>query len=286
MISDHILVSICCTTYNQKDFIKDAIEGFLIQKTSFPLEIIIHDDASTDGSADIIREYFQKFPKLIIPILQTENQYSKKRNRTFAQYVMSKVRGKYVAICEGDDYWTDPYKLQKQVDFLEANPEYSISFHAAEHHWLNNGLITIHRYKCTNGFRTFTIKNAILKGGAFMTTNSMVFRTEYAKNLPEWYFLAPTGDFPLSLNLSLHGKVAYFDDVMSVYRRNVKGSWSDRLTVNNNFKSLMNETEHMLWSFNSFTKYNYFYFILLKIIRNRAQVLYHSILLAKTRIFN
>ena len=119
------IVSICCITYNHGKYIRDAIEGFLMQKISFPIEILIHDDASTDKTADIIREYKLKYPDIIKPIYQTENQYSKGISIS-ATYQFPRARGKYIALCEGDDYWTDPYKLQKQVDFLEANAEYGL----------------------------------------------------------------------------------------------------------------------------------------------------------------
>lgn len=115
------LVSICCITFNHEKYIQEAIESFLMQKTEFPIEIIIHDDASTDGTTAIIKEYANKYSDLVIPILQTENQYSK-GIRPSATYVWPKARGKYIALCEGDDYWTDPFKLQKQVDILEKDP--------------------------------------------------------------------------------------------------------------------------------------------------------------------
>jgi glycosyltransferase involved in cell wall biosynthesis len=119
------LVSVCCITYNHEKYIREAIEGFLMQETSFPIEILIHDDASTDKTADIIREYEAKYPNIIKPIYQTENQYSKGVGIS-ATYQWPRAKGKYIALCEGDDYWTDPLKLQKQVDFLEANPEYGM----------------------------------------------------------------------------------------------------------------------------------------------------------------
>lgn len=119
------LVSIACITYNQGSYIKDAIEGFLKQKTTFPVEIIIYDDASGDRTATIIRNYANEYPELIIPIYQKENQRSKGIN-PIVELVFPKCHGKYIAICEGDDYWTDPLKLQKQVDFLEGNPDYGM----------------------------------------------------------------------------------------------------------------------------------------------------------------
>ncbi|MDG4949884.1 glycosyltransferase [Weeksellaceae bacterium KMM 9724] len=122
------LVSIQCITYNHEKYIKDAIEGFLMQKTNFPVEILIHDDASTDRTAEIIREYELRYPNLFKPIYQVENQYSKKKG-VITRIQNERAKGKYIAKCEGDDYWTDPLKLQKQVAFLEENPEYVLSCH-------------------------------------------------------------------------------------------------------------------------------------------------------------
>lgn len=122
------LVSISCITYNHGSYIRECLDGFLMQETTFPFEILIHDDASTDDTASIIREYEQKYPDNIKPIYQTENQYSK-RVSISATFNWPRAQGKYIALCEGDDYWTDPLKLQKQVDFLEENGEYSLTCH-------------------------------------------------------------------------------------------------------------------------------------------------------------
>ncbi|MBP5664413.1 MAG: glycosyltransferase [Bacteroidales bacterium] len=129
-MADHTpLVSICCATYNQVKYVRQCLDGFLKQETNFPFEVLVHDDASTDGTADIIREYASKYPDIFLPILQTENQYQKGNKKITASFNIPRARGKYIAICEGDDFWTDPKKLQKQVDFLEANPEYSLYCH-------------------------------------------------------------------------------------------------------------------------------------------------------------
>ncbi len=122
------LVSVLCQTYNHESFIRQCLDGIIMQKTNFGFEVLVHDDASTDKTANIIREYEKKFSKIIDPIYQIENQYSQKK-RVFARIQLPRARGKYIAICEGDDYWTDPFKLQKQVDFLEANPEFSFCCH-------------------------------------------------------------------------------------------------------------------------------------------------------------
>ena len=123
------LVSICSITYNHAPYIRQCLDGFLMQNTKFKYEIIIHDDASTDGTAEIIKEYVEKYPNLITPIFQKENQYSKGVRGFYVRFVYPRAKGKYIALCDGDDYWTDPLKLQKQVDFLEANPEYVICSH-------------------------------------------------------------------------------------------------------------------------------------------------------------
>ena len=123
------LVSICCITYNHAQFIRKCLDGFLMQKTDFPIEILIHDDCSTDGTTEIIREYEAKYPDLIFPLYEEENQYQQGKAAEIDFYNYRRARGKYIAYCEGDDHWTDPLKLQKQVDFMEANPEYSVCFH-------------------------------------------------------------------------------------------------------------------------------------------------------------
>lgn len=117
------LVSIICTAYNHENYIQKCIDGFMMQRTSFEFEVLINEDASTDNTACIIKEYEIKNPKIIKPIYQTENQYSK-RAGIWRNILFPRAQGKYIAICEGDDCWTDPYKLQKQVDFLETHKDY------------------------------------------------------------------------------------------------------------------------------------------------------------------
>ena len=127
---DEPIVSIHSLVYNHEPYLRQCLDGFVMQKTDFVFEAIVHDDCSTDGSVAIIREYAEKYPKIIKPIYEIENQYSKIGVIGIEKLMHSCSHGKYTAYCEGDDYWTDPYKLQKQIDFLEQHKEYSMCFHS------------------------------------------------------------------------------------------------------------------------------------------------------------
>lgn len=227
------LLSICCVTYNHKKYIRQCLDSFLMQKTNFKFEIIIHDDASTDGTADIIKEYYEKYPDIIKPIFQTENQFSqgKSISKTF---IYPRIKGKYVALCEGDDYWTDPYKLQKQVDFLEANPDYSICFHSVKvtHESASTkSYIYPQMKKSRKGFTFNTLLN-----WNFIQTNSVVYRWRFHNEnfndiIPDGIL---PGDWYLHLCHAKIGKIGFLRDVMSVYRRHPEGIWSDSEIDNRN----------------------------------------------------
>ena len=123
--NDEILVSISCLAFNHAPYIKKCMDGFIMQEVNFSFEVLIHDDASTDGTTDIIREYEKKYPNIIKPIYEEENQWQRGR-RGSSIFNIPRAQGKYIAFCEGDDYWTYPLKLQKQVDYLETHPEYDM----------------------------------------------------------------------------------------------------------------------------------------------------------------
>lgn len=264
-----VIVSICCVTYNHKSYIAQAIEGFLMQKTTFPFEILIHDDASTDGTADIIREYEKRYPDLIFSIYQTENQYSKGISIS-ATYQFPRARGKYIALCEGDDYWTDPYKLQKQVDFMEGNPDCSLCFHAWKIIRNNNpNDFSIHRPQNIPSNNKFEMKHAILGGGGFMATNSMVFHKEHILKRPGWMDESPVGDIPLMLLLASKGKIGYIDDVMSVYRiMSSSTSWSAGMHNNARRKKHHYEILKMWTDFDNWTDKKYHRFVVQKKMKN------------------
>jgi len=210
------LVSICCLCYNHEPYIRDCLDGFMMQKANFTFEVLIHDDASTDKSAEIIREYELIYPDVIKPIYQTENQYSKGIGVS-KTHQFPRAQGKYIAMCEGDDYWTDPYKLQKQVDFLEANEDYSMSFSNASVYNETEKKIMFNQPGVTEN-RTYTINDFLISNPC--PTASVLFKKEYISSLPEWFSKSPFGDYTLYLIiLSRSGKNAfYFNETMCVYR--------------------------------------------------------------------
>ena len=215
------LVSIICTTYNHGPFIRQCLDGFMMQKTNFTFEVLIHDDASTDNTAEIIREYEDKYPDIIKPIYQTENQYQK-GVKIGITYLYPRAKGKYIAECEGDDYWTDPLKLQKQVDFLENNPDC---------------VLTCHQYKIVQGIKEESSTNWIqgisfynittfVSSEWFIQPLTVVFRAksldvseysryEYAKDVTLFYYLLKQGNG------------YFFQDEMGVYRLHSGGTYSN-----------------------------------------------------------
>ena len=205
-----ILVSICCIVYNQGRFVGQTLEGFVSQKTNFRYEVLINDDCSTDNSADVIKEYAAKYPDIIKPIYHTENQYSKGISVGYANN-FNRVRGKYIAMCEGDDYWIDPLKLQKQVDFLDKNPDYAICFHKI-----------IYQYE--NGIKPFikdieipeTTEILDIIYNNYIPTLSVVFRNFHY--YPKWMSTAYPGDWPLHILNATRGKIRMMENEMGVYR--------------------------------------------------------------------
>lgn len=217
----NIMVSVVCTVFNHERYIRQCLDSLLSQKTDFKYEILIHDDASTDKSADIIEEYAERYPDKIIPVLQTKNQYSQGINPT--NILLKRARGKYIAICEGDDFWTSEEKLQKQVDFMEKNPEYSLCVHAAYYAHENGKLDTKFLFKAYEIGKTVSTEE-ILRGWNF-ATNSILYRSDSRKSLDIPYRgKCENGDFAILVYLSLQGKVYYMPDCMSAYRVNSVGS--------------------------------------------------------------
>lgn len=212
-----MLVSIRCCAYNHELYIRQCLEGFVMQKTNFRFEAVVHDDASTDGTATIIKEFAERYPDIIRPIYETDNQYSK-HNGSLTRIMNSHMRGKYIAYCEGDDYWIDPLKLQKQVDVLEANPEYSMC--------CTNCYDYIQK-KDEMRYSPLTNKNVIVLDDLLYNRNLIATLTvlcrkdlilEYNSKLftilPKW----PLGDYPLWIWVSARGAIYKMPDITAVYR--------------------------------------------------------------------
>ncbi len=238
------IVSIKCLAYNHENYIEQALDGFLMQETHFPFEIVIHDDASTDNTASIIRDYEKKFPHIICPIYENENQYSK-RDGSLRRIINSHLRGKYVALCEGDDFWCSPEKLQKQVAFLENNPKCSMTFTTAEYY--DGKSIIRSDYKCSHE-RDFTVKEIIRGGGLFCATASLCYRSEILQKEYEYQKLKGVGDYRLQIACALNGSVHYFPERMAVYRVDTSNStsWSNRVLSDKN-KQISHWNDEIVW---------------------------------------
>jgi glycosyltransferase involved in cell wall biosynthesis len=204
------VVSVFSWSYNHVNFIRQSIESILEQKTTFSIEIIIHDDASNDGTIEIIREYESKNPSLFRNIIQKENQWS--RGNSVMDPLFKAPRGKYIALTHGDDYWTDPYKLQKQVDFLENNPAYNLCGHYVS--VLKNDLLIEDKHPIlvcnTYTFNDYVFRKALLPTASILFRNNIVF--------PGWVNKLYGGDRALLFLNAQKGKIRQMDFNGAVYR--------------------------------------------------------------------
>ncbi|CDD67912.1 family 2 glycosyl transferase [Eggerthella sp. CAG:368] len=218
------LVSVLCITFNQEKYIAQTLDSLVSQKTNFPFEVIVHDDASTDGTSRIIKEYEKRHPNIIKPILQKENQYS--QGKLITQLCAPYLSGKYFAICEGDDFWLNDNKLQIQFDYMEDNPDCSLCVHGVKKY--NN-----HKKKFEGKIapssieRDFSLEEILIEGGGLFGTNSMFLRMDDYL-LPDEYLHWGMGDYPRYVYLASIGRVHYLPGLYAAYRVGVEGSWSDR----------------------------------------------------------
>jgi len=207
------LVSICCIAYNHGDFIAESIDSYLMQKTNFPFEVIIRDDASTDGTQAIASSYKKQFPTIIKLILEKENQYSK-GIAPFA-VALKEAKGQYIAVCEGDDYWTDETKLQQQFNHLESNPNLSMSFHNVKVVDTYNAKKT--KLFCTLDREVYSTVDVI--NGWFIPTPAMFFKKSCLDDTPSSLRDVFNGDLSVQLLCSTYGDIGYLNTVMAVYRK-------------------------------------------------------------------
>jgi glycosyltransferase involved in cell wall biosynthesis len=218
---DKPFVSINCITYNHAPYIEDALVGFLRQETEFPIEIVIHDDASTDGTTDIIKKYVKLYPKLIKPIYQTENQYSMGR-RPFP-LCFEKAKGELIATCEGDDYWISSVKLQSQVDAFYKYEDVGLV--------INPAYVKGKRQKCSakrwyygDKIWFFSAHDVVNNPDQFAPTSSYLFSRKVIDNFPSWFSVTPVGDTFIELLALSNGKGIYLPNIDCVYREMVNNS--------------------------------------------------------------
>jgi hypothetical protein len=215
------LVSIVCTAYNHERYIDGALRGFLTQQTAFPFEILVHDDASTDGTPSIIRAWQKKYPSLIRPFLQTENQVSR-GVRPF-ELLLRQARGNYVATCEGDDYWLQPTKLQKQVGYLEQHPEFSCAGHS--YYLYDERRLSVHRWDYSDRDRVIS-RRQLMNVSRLFWVPTLVFRKTFSV-LPRERDFAAVGDQFLTSYLGTLGEGIYFESFLgSVRRQNQYSMWT------------------------------------------------------------
>lgn len=249
-------LSICVPTYNHERYISQMLDGALMQKTSFPFEVVIGDDASTDKTADIIRAYSARYPGRIRAFLHSENQ-GPASPREFAGRnnvlgLVNACQGEYVAMCEGDDYWTDPLKLQKQVDFLDQNPEFSVCHHNAE--VIYEDCSTGHLFNQEDQPLESSIED-VLEDKWFMATASWVYRN-YFRTTPfaHWHAHAAAGDWALLIQIAARGKIGYLPETMGIYRKHSAGL--SNLHAHTNKWFLKNRME-MFKNVNAWLDYRY-----------------------------
>ena len=201
-------VSVLCAAYNHEEYLRQTLDSFLNQKTDFPFEVLVNDDASTDSTGDIIREYAAKYPDVIRPFYQKENLYSRRIN-LYDVVFFPACRGEYIAVCEGDDYWNDPEKLQLQVNWLDTHPEYSACVHNSIGHF-------------ADGDRDIPFEQVVQGMSHAYHTSSILARREFILNPPDYrdvaYHQGYFTDYAIGVRLGLSGKVRFLDRCMSVYR--------------------------------------------------------------------
>lgn len=236
-------VSVICVTYNQEPYLRKALDSMLAQKTTFSYEIIVHDDVSTDHTADILKEYEAAHPEKVRIIFERENQYSKGVD-FFADIVRKVAGGKYIAVCEGDDFWLDEFKLQFQRDALEAHPECDMCAC-----WgstvTEDGEREVSQIRLMAGDRVLTPEEVIMGGGQYLVSAGLFFRKEMYDNMLPFEKVIPL-DYAMQIKGSLRGGIYYVDRKMAVYRKYADGSWTNRVLHNKEKLKIQWEKERKL----------------------------------------
>ncbi len=241
------LVSVFCMTYNQENTVAQAIEGVLRQETDFAVELIVHDDASTDQTAAIIRDYMARYPQRVRAIFQTQNQY--KNANLWQRFLLPASHGAYIAICEGDDYWTDPEKLRRQVAHMRTHPDCALCFHAVDQLCADGAVTPFRPLKATGDVSPHML---VRRGGLFCPTASLLFRRDVMMTWPTFRQNADVYDYPAQLLAATMGAVHYIDRVMATYRLGIGHSWTAQQACDVDLAHIENETR-WLRQFDAYT---------------------------------
>ena len=235
-------ITVVVMTYNHKNYIGSAIDSILSQRINVDFDILIHDDCSDDGTREIIKRYQDMHPNVIKTIFQKNRQFALLGyNKMIEKFIVPNLKSKYVAICDGDDYWIDDSKLQRQYDFMEANQDYSMCFHSAYQLKPNGDLSSKWYIKPAGDLQMSDIIND--RPGICAATSSIFVRTGVYCNFPNWRMSFPVEDVPLCIDAALQGKIHRFKEIMCVYRQFAVGSWSEQ---NRNNVSRVVEQHHLL----------------------------------------
>ncbi len=218
-MQDGIKVTVVCITYKHERYIKACLDGIVMQKTDFPFEVIVYDDASPDKTAEIVKKYEEAYPQLIKPFYQKNNATSRGYNKYYDIYPLAK--GKYIALCEGDDFWTDPYKLQKQYDFMEAHPDYSLCGTAA-YYAREDGSFMSELFSRPGGSREIPVEE-VINDWCMATASLFYCRDKRVIEIP-YKGDCRNGDFATAVYLALNGRVYYIDEPTCAYRKMSIGS--------------------------------------------------------------
>lgn len=281
-----LMVTVWCLTYNHRKYIEKCIEGFLMQKTNFIFEVVIHDDASTDGTSDVVRHYSELYPSIIKPIYETENQYLKYDGFVY-RLIEKEINGKYVAVCEGDDYWTDPLKLQKQFDFMESHPDYSLVTHQTD--VVNpDGVFVYHINERKEGpINKIDYRLDFPHISSFFYIN-IRHKCYFTPERQDKAYLFNGWDKSLALLLFSIGKIYYMNETMSCYRKNLHGdNWTSRALISNqtllrmkNELGLINQIKSYGLNINADKRYysNVVLYSLLFMINHPSKYNYHILI--------
>lgn len=254
LFDEDIKVSVLCTAYNQEKYIRNTLEGFVNQNTNFNYEVLVHDDASTDNTVKIIEEYKKKYPKIIKTIYQKQNQYSL-GIQIWDDILYSMVKGKYIATCEGDDYWCDNNKLQKQFDFMESNEDVALCTH-------NTKIYDLNKQKNVGFFNNWHEVHELSPEEVFFGTKvhtSSYFARKELFNRPDFSKKYWFGDLTIRTLGYYQGKVVCLPDVMSVYNsNNPLGAYANEAKLKkNNFAQRRNLIRSYYKEYNIYTKGKY-----------------------------